>query len=140
MLLAALALAADPPAATPAAPPAPTDIPSEPASRPVIRSDAPMLGPPERSLIAAALQPHFAAVSACYQAALARRPTLTGRVKLRMALAAGGHIVDVTITETTLGDPETEACVVGVFVGQRFAGFEDASPFVVHYPFLFQPA
>lgn len=76
-----------------------------------------------------------AAVTPCYEAALARDPGLYGEVVVRFTVDAG-RVSEVGTLLTTLGDATAEACVVEAVRAVPFPGMGTPAITVV-YPYLF---
>lgn len=76
---------------------------------------------------------------ACYEAGLARDPTLTGRVSIRFVIGRDGNVSEVRSAGSSLRDEAVIACVEQSFAGLMFPQPEGGIVTVV-YPIMFSPA
>ncbi|HEY6100433.1 MAG TPA: AgmX/PglI C-terminal domain-containing protein [Anaeromyxobacter sp.] len=134
LLLAACARGPDPAAAAPA-PEAPPPRPSAPAPAPAGEAS---WGEPESGLVKKLFRTRHAEVKRCYEAALAREPSLRGRFTLRFTISPGGALEDVSVAGSTFGRREVPECVAAVVRRWR-TPFRPAEPVAVEYPFRFAP-
>lgn len=86
-----------------------------------------------------AIQPFISAISGCWDAALARDPSQSGRMTGKVAVGPDGALMETGITGSSLTDPELEACVVGVLGQLRYEPLGEGKTALVLYPFLFSP-
>jgi hypothetical protein len=124
-----LACRAAPPPATPSALPTP---PAAPASAPAASDALP------REVIQRIIQQHRGQYRACYERALGRNPSLTGRVKVRFAIARDGSVESVSDAGSNLPDREVVACVLRAFGTLAFPSYT-GEPITVVYPLMFAP-
>jgi TonB family protein len=99
----------------------------------------PPLGSLLRDTIRATISGAIEDVRRCYEAALASRPTLTGRVMVRFIIGADGSVQTATISSTTLGDEGAERCIADVVRGLRFPPPDGGEAVGVNYPFVLTP-
>jgi TonB family protein len=109
---------------------------------PVVRPEAPAVDEPVEGFdpqrLARTIRDHMAAVRACYERALKRRPEIGGRLVLRFTLTPAGTVSGVEVEEDTLGDAEVTACVRNAVASWRFSA--PPRKVEVSFPFVFQPS
>ncbi len=77
-------------------------------------------------------------VRACYEKALARRPSLEGTVLVEWHILPSGQLDAVSIGEPRIGDPDLEACITTVARSWTFpVGEAGGGKVLVRYPFRF---
>lgn len=141
-LAAALLLAAcsrdAPPPAPPPAPPA-TAPATTPEARPARRSSAePDWGEPDMPKLQKLFLARRAAIRTCYESALQREATTSGRFTLRFTIVPGGAVEDVSFEKSTFRRRDVPRCVTDVVRGWR-TPFRPAEPVSVEYPLRFTP-
>lgn len=111
--------------------------------RPVVTSETPTsLGPDvDPAGVVSRMRQYKGALIACYESALKRDRTLSGRMMLRLSLTRAGLVGRATVEGDTVGDEEMRRCVVERAQGWRFpplsAGHEDGLEFAC--PLVFTP-
>lgn len=82
------------------------------------------------------IRQHTNAVRHCYEAELARRPDLSGRVAIRFVIGQDGTVVSAAVAESSVESPSVGQCVAGAI---RRIGFPPpgVGVVVVTYPFTF---
>jgi hypothetical protein len=105
-----------------------------------VRDSAPTQvdGPLDPGIIAGEIRRRLGAVRACYEAALKRNPSLSGKLVLRFAVSMIGKVTSLEIDTDTLNDPEVIACIKARAFSWRFP--PSAEPIEFSYPFVFQAA
>jgi TonB family protein len=104
----------------------------------VVRSEAPAVdGELDPSLVSKEVRARIGAIKACYERALKRNPSLSGKIKVRWTITAAGTVSSVDIEEDSLGDSEVTTCIKGLVARWRFPAPSGGSVDVV-YPFVFQ--
>jgi hypothetical protein len=90
--------------------------------RPVVTNEPPTsLGPDvDPAGVVSRLRQYRGALIACYESALKRDRTLSGRMVLRVSLTRAGLVGRATIEGDTVGDEELRRCVVERAQGWRF--------------------
>ncbi len=91
----------------------------------------------DRDDVRRAVRAENAKVRGCYERALARSPTLAGRLKVRFAVQPDGAVTEVAIEESTLRDEAMHGCIVDVFRALRFPGGDPQGPIMLTYPLVF---
>jgi len=80
-----------------------------------------------------------AAIRACYERELRTNPTLRGSVRVTMTIQESGDVTGVRVTESTLGSPAIEECLVGVLQHFRFRPGPEGGSVTYAFPFVFEP-
>ncbi|MDP8256958.1 MAG: TonB family protein [Candidatus Alcyoniella australis] len=112
-----------PPGVSPAATPAPTPTS---ATKGLTRDQ-----------INSTISEYIGRVKVCYREGLRRNPGLEGVVWVRFNVGADGSVVSATITQSTLGDPQVEACILRRVQRMKFPKPVGGSA-TVNYKFTFQ--
>jgi TonB family protein len=73
----------------------------------------------ELLVIRRAIRADATTVRACYQAQLAARPELEGRIEVQITLAASGVATDARIATSTLNDDALRECALAAARGWR---------------------
>lgn len=89
-------------------------------------------------MIEGAVQRREPQVRACYQDALERHPTLSGRLALRIAIGKDGRISQITAKGESLRDAAMERCIEERLETLRFPPFEQCDAVVANFPFHFK--
>lgn len=104
----------------------------------IVKSEAPAVdGELDPSLVSKEVRTRIGAIKACYERALKRNPSLSGKVKVRWTITAAGTVSSVEIEEDSMGDSEVSSCIKGLVSRWRFPAPSGGSVEVV-YPFVFQ--
>ncbi|MCC7380619.1 MAG: AgmX/PglI C-terminal domain-containing protein [Deltaproteobacteria bacterium] len=112
------------------------------------RQDAPEPSPAPEGLIDALDRPtvarvvddHKVQIRYCYEIALLRSRTLTGRISLAWVVTAAGTVRSAAIESSTLRDPALERCILQKVESWRFPEPAGGGEVFVRYPFLLRPA
>lgn len=91
-------------------------------------------------IIARIVRSHIAQIQYCYEKAMVKLPTLSGKVAVKFVIDAKGAVSSADGTDTTITDAEMVSCVTGVVKRMAFPAPADGSAVVVTYPFNFSPA
>jgi Ca-activated chloride channel family protein len=75
----------------------------------------------------------------CYERALARDPTLQGRVVLDLVIGADGLVDAATGRDETLGAADVASCIADAGRRLEFPAIDGGGTVEVHYPFVFSP-
>jgi outer membrane biosynthesis protein TonB len=73
----------------------------------------------------------------CYELALARDPSLAGKVTTAIVIGPDGGVAEARVAESTLTDAELHTCLNGVSLALRFAPPKGGGKVFVTYPFVF---
>jgi hypothetical protein len=77
------------------------------------------------------------AFRACYEAASAREPNLSGGVTVSFGVTPGGDTSSVHIQSSSLGNPRVEGCILRQFGRLHFPAADKATN--ASWPFIFRP-
>lgn len=106
--------------------------------RKVAGSDAPQ---PGHGLTPAQIQrvvnSRLGAFRACYEAASARDPSLSGGVTVSFGIAPGGDVSTSHVQSSSLSNARVEGCILRQFARLRFPVAD--KPTNAQYPFIFKP-
>lgn len=105
---------------------------------PRLGRDLPDANPDDRALVDLRIRRDLHGIQACYRRALLLEPELEGTVTVGFWVREDGLIQGLSILESDLNHPETEACLLEELAWTRF--HEPDAPFQVRYPFRFSPA
>jgi len=86
-----------------------------------------------------AFQPLMPSANQCYTAALARNPTLSGRVTLMVDVAPDGSLMDHKLSSTNVEDEELVQCLVDLLPTLRYDPLAPDKTARVLYPLLLSP-
>ena len=89
------------------------------------------------NVVANMIRSRKGAVIACYEKALKRNPTLTGKVRLHFTISSIGKVTAADIEENTLGDDEVGQCMTTIIKTWRFPA-PSGGEVQFSYPFIFQ--
>ena len=74
----------------------------------------------------------------CYEKALAREPSLAGRVGIRFIIAADGRVAKAQVDDSTIGSVAVEKCMLRVIRRMKFPNPAGGGIVEVRYPFIFK--
>lgn len=80
---------------------------------------------------------HVTQAKACYNAGLAKDPTLAGKIVVNFTIDPDGAVKNATIKEDTLADASVGTCVRKAVLGWSFPKPVGGGLVVVSYPFVF---
>ncbi len=80
---------------------------------------------------------NLGAVAHCHELALARNPTLAGRLVLQFVIGPLGNVLSVVMRENAVADPAVGACVSSVLSRMQFPAPPGNASVTVSYPFNF---
>jgi hypothetical protein len=108
------------------------------SERKVAGADAPQ---PGHGLTPAQIQrvvmSRYGAFRACYEAASAREPSLSGGVTVSFGITPGGDVSASRVQSSTLGNARVEGCILRQFQRLRFPTAD--KPTNAAFPFIFKP-
>ncbi len=90
----------------------------------------------DRAIVQMAARRHVDAVTACYEALLARTPGKSGTVTTRFLVAADGQVTRAQVTASTLEDAETADCIGQSLCAWRFPPLIAGHTVAFDYPFV----
>jgi outer membrane biosynthesis protein TonB len=104
----------------------------------VVKSEAPAVdGELDPSMVAKEVRSRLGAIKACYDRALKRNPSLSGKVVIHWTITQAGTVSGVDVEQDTLGDAEVASCMKALVARWRFAAPSGGSV-DVSFPFVFQ--
>jgi hypothetical protein len=104
----------------------------------IVKNEAPAVdGELDPGLIAKEVRARLGAIKACYERALKRNPTLTGKIVMHWTITAAGTVSGVDVETDTLGDSEVSSCIKSLVARWRFPSPANGSV-DVSFPFVFQ--
>ncbi len=115
-------------------------LPKRVASTPdVIGCCASVRGGLDKELVRRVVRAHLNEVRTCYSDALARTPTLAGRVVVKFMIAATGRVVAAALDSSSLGAPAVESCIVAATKRWDYPAPTGGGFTSVSYPFQLVP-
>jgi TonB family protein len=106
----------------------------------VIPGQANVRGSLDKEIIRRIIRRHINEVKYCYEQELVRKPELGGRVAVQFTIAATGQVVASVLSQSTMGNPRVENCVVQAVRRWEFPKPLGGGIVIVTYPFNFTPA
>jgi outer membrane biosynthesis protein TonB len=103
-----------------------------------VKSEAPAVdGELDPNMVAKEVRSRLGAIKACYERALKRNPTLSGKVVIHWTITQAGTVSGVDVEQDTLGDAEVASCIKALVARWRFPAPSGGSV-DVSFPFVFQ--
>jgi outer membrane biosynthesis protein TonB len=103
-----------------------------------IKTEAPAVdGELDPNMVAKEVRSRLGAIKACYERALKRNPTLSGKVVIHWTITQAGTVSGVDVEQDTLGDAEVASCIKSLIARWRFPAPSGGSV-DVSFPFVFQ--
>jgi outer membrane biosynthesis protein TonB len=103
-----------------------------------VKSEAPAVdGELDPAMVAKEVRSRLGAIKACYERALKRNPTLSGKVVIHWTITQAGTVSGVDVEQDTLGDAEVASCIKALVARWRFPAPAGGSV-DVSFPFVFQ--
>src|SRR3954465_8254366 len=103
-----------------------------------VKSEAPAVdGELDPAMVAKEVRSRLGAIKACYERALKRNPTLSGKVVIHWTITAAGTVSGIDVENDTMGDNEVASCIKGLVARWRFPAPAGGSV-EVSFPFVFQ--
>lgn len=93
-----------------------------------------------RKEIERVINSHQNEVEFCYQQALARSPTLSGRVMVRATIITGGKVSAASVASNSTGDTAFGNCIMSSLRGWTFPSPAGGSEASFDWPWLFKPS
>lgn len=82
---------------------------------------------------------HHNKIVFCYEQGLPKRPELSGKIAVKWVIAGDGTVSMAETSESSLGSPDVEACVLSRVRRWRFPPHE-AGEVVIRFPWVFSVA
>ncbi|MCA9659096.1 MAG: TonB family protein [Myxococcales bacterium] len=106
---------------------------------PVIRqAKAKVQGALDKDIVRRIVRAHINEVRNCYNAGLAKDPTIGGRVAIQFSIGSGGNVPMAVVAESTIKDPEVGRCVAKAVRRWKFPKPNGGGSVIVTYPFVLQ--
>lgn len=93
-----------------------------------------------RKEIERVINAHQNEVEFCYQQALARNPTLSGRLMVRATIVTGGRVSAASVVSNSTNDSAFGNCIVSSLKGWTFPSPAGGSEASFDWPWLFKPS
>jgi len=104
----------------------------------VVKSEAPAVdGELDPSIVSKEVRSRLGAIKACYERALKRTPSLSGKVVVHWTITAAGTVSGIDVENDTMGDSEVASCIKSLVARWRFPAPAGGSV-EVSFPFVFQ--
>jgi len=104
----------------------------------VVKSEAPAVdGELDPGIVSKEVRSRLGAIKACYERALKRNPSLSGKVVVHWTITAAGTVSGIDVESDTLGDNEVASCIKSLVARWRFPAPAGGSV-EVSFPFVFQ--
>jgi hypothetical protein len=94
----------------------------------------------DKEIIRRIVRTHLNEVRFCYDEALARKPSLAGRVVTQFTIARSGQVLASVLQSSTLGDAHVESCIVAATRRWLYPAPDGGGLVIVSYPFQLAPA
>ena len=106
---------------------------------PMVRqAKAEVQGALDKDIIRRIVRAHINEVRYCYNQALARDPSVQGRVKVQFTIGGTGRVPSAVVQETTLRDPAVGNCIAQAVRRWTFPKPEGGGSVIVSYPFILE--
>lgn len=92
----------------------------------------------DKEVIRRVIRQHADDVRACYEQALASRPTEQGRVMIEFVIVSTGTVSAARLQNSTLNDPPVEDCIGRAICGWQFPP-HDPGIVIISYPWVLDP-
>ena len=100
----------------------------------------PISGPDiEPAMIRSIVRGNFGALRRCYEAELAKDPTLAGRIVTRLQIGVDGKVKSVSDAGSDPAMAQAAACVWKEFAAMEFPARASGELVTVTYPIMFSP-
>jgi TonB family protein len=106
----------------------------------IVPGIASLNGTLDKEIIRRIVRRHLNEVRYCYEQALPRHPTLSGRAVVQFTIAKDGQVLASVLQSSTLGVASVESCVVSAVKRWAFPAPERGGLTMVSYPFQFTPS
>ncbi|MDB4980545.1 MAG: putative abductin-like protein, partial [Myxococcales bacterium] len=103
-------------------------------------SGAAVRGGLDKEIVRRVVRQHLNEVRFCYSEALARNPTLAGRVVVQFTIAPTGRVIAAALQTSSLGAPAVEQCIVKATQRWEYPRPSGGGLVVVSYPFQLMAA
>lgn len=93
-----------------------------------------------KEVIRRVVRQHINEIRFCYEQALAKNPSLAGKVIVQFIIDDQGNVISSKVKSTTLKDTTVEKCIVEALERWTFPSPEGGGTVKVTYPFSFSPS
>jgi hypothetical protein len=104
-----------------------------------VTKQAKVSGRLSREQVSSVVSKHLQKVQSCYERALVRDNSLSGRIVFDWVVTDSGGVRDVRVRSSTLSDPAVATCIRNEVAGWAFPQ-PDGGEVTISYPFLFRSA
>jgi outer membrane biosynthesis protein TonB/pSer/pThr/pTyr-binding forkhead associated (FHA) protein len=98
--------------------------------------DVEVMGGLDPDVIARIIKRYLPQIQYCYEQQLVSKPHLKGKVAVAFVITGNGSVAKERVTETTLKDSPTEACILGKVKNWKFPKPLGGGTVGVNYPFI----
>jgi TonB family protein len=91
-------------------------------------------------VVARVISQHQNEIKYCYEVQLNRNPSLAGKVAVLFTIDGSGAVSAAQVSETTLGSPEAEQCMLGKIRHWKFPEPAGHGVVKVNFPWVFKSA
>ena len=106
----------------------------------IVPGQTTVVGGLAREVIARVIQEHQSEIKYCYEVQLNRSPSLAGKVTVLFTIDGAGTVSDAQVSETTLGNADTERCMLSKIRRWKFPEPAGNGLVKVNFPWIFKPA
>lgn len=106
----------------------------------IIPGKTTVVGGLDKDVIARVIRQHQNEIKYCYETELNKSPSLAGKVAVAFTIDAAGTVSEASVTESTLGSPAAESCILSRIRRWKFPEPKGGGVVAVNYPWLFSPA
>lgn len=103
---------------------------------PIVTAD---VGGYDREQVLRVVKRHESEIRFCYETGLQRHPNFAGKLTARWVIASTGDVSMVEVAESSLGDPEVDACILDRIRRWRFPP-HSGGEVVINFPWMFSVA
>lgn len=103
----------------------------------ITSSDPTVIGSLDKELIRKVIRANKGQIKYCYESQLNRFPKLNGKVAVKFVISPAGSVSTSTVSQSTVGNAELEACVAGRVQTWIFPKPKGGGVVIVTYPFIF---
>ncbi|HVJ65932.1 MAG TPA: TonB family protein [Bdellovibrionota bacterium] len=93
-----------------------------------------------RKEIERVINSHQNEIEFCYQQALARSPSMSGRIMVRATIVTGGKVSAASVGSNSTNDAAFGSCIVNALRGWTFPSPQGGSEASFEWPWLFKPS
>ena len=99
-----------------------------------------VVGGLSKEVIAKIIRSHQSEIKYCYEVELQKNPSLFGKVAVLFIIDAAGAVSQADVSETSLGNANTEQCMLSRIRRWKFPEPEVGGLVTVTFPWIFKPA